>query len=63
MTSKLPFRRQPAMTPVIMPMMVAMMVPMPTSRRVGQMRSPTTWATGRFWANELPNLPWTVSTQ
>ena len=62
-TSNLLFRRQPAKTPVISPMTVAMIVPVPTRMTVGQMRSPTTWATGRFWANESPNLSWTVSFQ
>jgi len=62
-TSNLLLRRHPAMTPVTSPMAVAMIVPVPTRSTVGQMRSPTTWATGRFWAKESPNLSWTVSFQ
>ncbi len=45
------------------PMIVANNVPVPTSSSVGQMRSPTTWATGRFWAKESPNFRRTVSFQ
>ena len=62
-TSKRLLRRQPAITPVMSPTMVAMMVPVPTSRTVGQMRSPTTWTTGGFSANESPNFRRTVSFQ
>jgi len=62
-TSYLLFLRQPAKTPVNMPMPVAMIVPVPTRTTVGQMRSLTTSETGRFSEKDMPKRPWIVSPQ